>query len=227
VLQVHLARPWGCTAATAAVSCIEPYDHVLFGVPGIPSATAELVSRPIESGRYRLIIAAPPGAQTTVDLAVAGPSGTTAVTATNPLNAVADVARTEGAPLAVVDASFPRDVARRSLVALGMYHTGGSEPVAPGPFQYNYCLVRGTAAPVNPNDCVVAAFAGDRNVAGMDVMKQPATFAQSIGALSLDASGLNTVAAVVEPGRYTASHRSVRGGVAPAVGGFAAWIELP
>jgi hypothetical protein len=226
-LQVHLARPWGCTGATREVVCIDPLEHALTALPSPPSATPEVARWPVDPGRYNLIIVGQPGATTTVDLDVADIPGTSTVEATQPVTATIDVAHDATAPLAVVNKAFTREVARPTLAALGMFHIGGSDPVPAGPFTYAECLVRGEAAPANPEDCLVGAVAGDQTVGGTPVLKRPTTFAQSAGGFSLDNSGHNTIAAYIDPGRYTASHRTVRGGVAPAVGGFAAWIELP
>lgn len=226
-LQVHLARPWGCTGPTRQVTCIEPFEHALVALPTPPTGTPEMAYWPVDPGRYNLIVVGQSGARTTVDLDVANIGGTATLEPTQPVTATIDVAHDATAPLATVNKSFTRDIARPTLAALGMFHVGGSDPVAPGPFTYAECLVRGNAAPANPEDCLAGAFTGDQKIGETTVTTRPTTFAQSAGGFTLDDSGHNTIGAYIEPGRYTASHRSLRGGIAPAVGGFAAWIELP
>lgn len=226
-VHVHPPHPDHCPSETAPTAtpvppCREYVEHAY--VHGVtPISWGDMIRYPLPAGRYQVVVSAPPGVVTFVELAFAGaPGGGRGIVVTR--RATASFQRTRHAHLATAHATgtFAGRLTANGIGVLGVWHTSAGDE--PGEHTYAQCVTPGAAGPLDPDGCGAVATSGQ---APPDQLgRKPLFWAASAGAVTFANSGQGTFQTpVLKPGTYVNSYRVTRGGRGPAAGAFVWWLQ--
>jgi hypothetical protein len=229
--ELHLKAPHGCSGDPSPAAprlCLSPYNPSVMLTPAMPVLDQGSWLYAYPPGEYTLYLIAEPGHTATATFELRGLQGSASMQASDAATVEFDQARNDGAALASLNGSHTHVVEESGLMTMGMYHVGANPDVG-GLFNYSECLTRGTPGPGSPNDCLPASqMSEDVVVGGQPVVTRPTFFAAHVGAVSPENSGQAAWQPVtLGPGLWTNTYRVQRGGVGPAVGTWAFWLELP